>query len=343
MAWKRSKKSALSEVAVASPEKQTRKRLGMDGISEEPVIDYLEHARVAPFVTFTDGLFQSLPRGTFDTPLDVTTARRDKWPHYIRFQCPQQLGVEEQAVLFYLCQRATQAGKVLKVNLPNFAEYAAGLGMTGYELMPNIVGFRVGYSEIVAGVGLKPTGPNKQAIVARLDRLAQVSMSRFNAPGCDNPNTQRTKLIGILPRSSGEVAVLLNPESSTCVSTYGSGVVWINMREQKLLASKPSRRLHAWLSGWAKTGEQPAKIRVESVVKHIWGAQECSRTLRNSRMEILRHAIKEIADLPGWTCHLDDGMVWVRKPLFVGMTNKDVLSRILEDETTSDLVDSLSD
>ena len=167
-------------------------------------------------------------------------------------------------------------------------------------------------------------------------------MSRFNAPGCDSPSTQRTKLIGILPRDAGEVAVLLNPESSAGVSTC-SGVVWINIREQKLLASKPSRRLHAWLSGWAKTGEQPLKIRVESVVKHIWGAQECSRTLRNSRMEILRHAIKEIADLPGWTCHLHDGMVWVRKPLFVGMTNKDVLSRIVKVETTSDLVGSLSD
>lgn len=343
MAWKRSKKSALNENAVASPGRQTKTRLGLDGTSEEPVIDYLEHARVAPFVTFTDGLFQSLARGSLDTPLDATTARRDKWPHYIRFQCSQQLGVEEQAVLFYLCQKATQAGVVLKATQPNFAEYASGLGMTGYEFMPNIVGFRVRYSEIVAGVGLKPTGPNKRAIVARLDQLAQVSMSRFSAPECDNPNTQRTQLIGLLPRGSGEVAVLLNPESSACVTTYDSGVVWINMREQKLLASKPSRRLHAWLSGWAKTGEQPSKIRVESVAKHIWGAQECSRTLRNSRMEILRHALGEVAALPGWVCRLHDGTVWVRKPLFVGMTNKDVLSRILQVETTSDLVGSLSD
>ena len=115
------------------------------------------------------------------------------------------------------------------------------------------------------------------------------------------------------------------------------------MCEQKLLASKPSRRLHAWLSGWAKTGEQPAKIRVESVVKHIWSAQQCSRTLRNSRMEILRSAIKEIAVLPGWVCFLHDGMVWVRKPLFVGMTNKDVVSRIVQVKTASDLVGSLSD
>lgn len=342
MAWKRSKKSA-TEAPVALPKKQTQKRLTMDGVTEEPVIDYLEHARVAPFVTFTDGLFQSLPRGSVDTPLDATTARRDKCPHYIRFQSLQQLGVEEQAVLFYLCQRATQAGVPFRATHPKFAEYSACLGISGYEVMPDIVGLKVRYSDIVAGVGLRPTGPNKQAIVHRLDRLAQVSMSRFNAPGCDNPNTQRTKLIGILPRGSGEVAVLLNPESSASVFAYGGGVVWINMREQKLLASKPSRRLHAWLSGWAKTGEQPAKIRVESVCKHIWGAQECSRTLRNSRMEILRQAIADIAALPGWVCHLHDGFVWVRKPLFVGMTNKDVLSRILQVETTSDLVDSLSD
>lgn len=343
MAWKHSKKSAPGKAAFAPPEKQTQKRFGMDGISEEPVIDYLEHAPVAPFVTFTDGLFQSLPRGSVHAPLDVTTARRDKVPHYIRFQCPQQLSVEEQAVLFYLCQRATQAGSALNPAHPNFPEYAAGLGISGYEVMPDIVGYRVRYSEIVAGVGLKPTGPNTQAVVARLNRLAQVTMSRFDLPDGDNPNTHRTNLIGVLKRDSGVVAVLLNPESSACVTTYGSGVVWINMREQKLLASKPSRRLHAWLSGWAKTGDQPAKIRVESVVKHIWGAQECSRTLRNSRMEILRHAIGEIAALPGWTCHLHDGMVWVRKPLFVGMTKKDVLSRILQVETTSDLVGSLSD
>ena len=342
MAFKYSKKSSATAENVAPLEKKVLKRLSMDGVTEEPVIDYLDHAPVAPFVIFTDGLFQSLARGNPNSPLDVTTSRRLNSPHFVRFQCPQQLGVEEQTVLFYLCQRAMQPVTILLPSHAQAAEYAAALAISGYEFMPNIVGFRVRYSEIVAGVGLKPTGPNTQAIVARLNRLAQVTMSRFNTLGCDNPNTARTNLIGVLPRGAGEVAVLLNPESSACVATR-SGIVWINMREQKLLASKPSRRLHAWLSGWAKTGEEPSKIRVESVVKHIWGAQECSRTLHNSRMEILRHAIKEIADLPGWHCHLHDGMVWVRKPLFVGMTKKDVLSRILQVETTNDLVVSLSD
>ena len=225
MAWKRSKKSAANEVTDASTKKQTQKRLCMDGVTEEPVIDYLEHAPVAPFITFTDGLFQSLPRASLNMPLDATTARRDRSPHFIRFQCLQQLGVEEQTVFFYLCQRASQTRLVLGATHRNAAEYAEGLGISGYEVMPDIAGFRVRYSEVVAGVGLKPTGPNTQAVVARLNTLAQVSMSRFNFSDGDNHTTQRTKLIGVLPRDAGEVAVLINPESTTCAFTPNSGVV----------------------------------------------------------------------------------------------------------------------
>lgn len=341
MAWKRSKTSATIERSVAPEKKRAVKRLAMDGLTEEPVIDYLEHAPVAPFITFTDGLFQSLAKAHTATPLNVITGWRQKSPHYIRFKGPHQLGVEEQAVLFYLCQRATQTGSVLDASHKNAAEYMACLDVSGYEVPPDIVGYRVRYSDIVAGVGLKPTGPNTRAIVSRLNRLAQVCMSRFDTPDGDVPSSRRTRLIGIMPRGSGEVAVLLNPESAACINSR-SGVVWINMREQKILASKPSRRLHAWLSGWAKTGDEPTKISVEAVLKHIWGAQDCSRTVRNSRMEILRLAIKQIAALPGWVCRLHDGVLWVRKPIFVGMTKKDVLSRILQVGSSNDSVGSLS-
>jgi len=318
-----------------------KKRLSLDGVTEEPVIDYLDHAPTSPIFTYTDGLFQSVPRSKSDAPLDVT-AKRTKTPIYIRFQAPFQLGVEEQSVFYYLCQRATQSGAVLDGKSEKAKEYADSLGISGYETMPPIVGYRIRATEIVSGLGLDPTGPNTIAIKTRLSRLAQVTMSRFNGVDGDGPFTPRTRLIGVSPRDDGTVAVLLNPEASACI-TGRKGVVWVNMREQRQLASKPSRRLHAWFCAWASSHEI-RKVAMEKLVKHIWGQQPGTRQLKNSRMEILRKVITDIAALPGWVCIVDSvaDNLYVRKPLFVGTTMESVVSRIANVEMPDSFVASLS-
>jgi hypothetical protein len=342
MALKRAKKSASASRGLNPATKErVMKRFGLDGVTEEPVIDYLDHAPTSPIFTYTDGLFQSVPRGKCDTPLDVTAART-KAPTFIRFQAPCQLGVEEQSVFYYLCQLATQSGSVLDEKNEKAKEYADSLGISGYETMPPIVGYRIRVTEIVTGLGLNPTGPNTSAIKARLDRLAQVTMSRFNGVNGDGPFTPRTRLIGVSPRDDGTLAVLLNPEASACI-TDKHGVVWVNMREQRLLASKPSRRLHAWFCAWAST-QAIRKVTLKKLIKHIWGQQQCSRPVHNSRMVILRKVIREISSLPGWVCVLDSagGNLYVRKPLFVGMTMESVVSRIANVASTVNGVASLS-
>lgn len=346
MGLKRTSKSATSAPGPSSAKREREtKRFALDGVTQEEVIDYLDHAPVSPIFAYTDGLFQSVPRGKSDVPLDVT-AKRKRGLTYVRFQAPFQLGVEEQSVFYYLCQRATQDGANIDESNPlamkRAKEYTEALGISGYEKMPPITGLRVRVPEIVAGLGLEPTGPNISAARARLDRLAQVTMSRFNALGGDGPFTARTRLIGVAPRENGVLAVLLNPEASDCIR-YRRGAVWVNMREQRMLASKPSRRLHAWLCAWAST-QLIRKVSLEVLIKHIWGQQPCSRQVLNSRRETLRKVIGEISALPGWVCVVDSAgdNLYVRKPLFVGMTMESVVSRIANVASTTDCVASLS-
>ena len=346
MALKPTNKSATTAQGPSSATKERgKKRLGLDGVTQEPVIDYLDHAPVSPIFAYTDGLFQSVPRGKSEVPLDVTAKKSKGHYTYVRFQAPFQLGVEEQSVFYYLCQRATQDGVNIDESNPlamkKAKEHVEALGISGYEKMPPITGLRVRVPEIVAGLGLEPTGPNISAVKARLDRLAQVTMSRFNGVGGDGPHTARTRLIGIAPRDNGMLAVLFNPEASDCIR-HRRGAVWVNMREQRILASKPSRRLHAWLCAWAST-QLIRKVALEVLIKHIWGQQPCSRQVLNSRRETLRKVVGEIAALPGWVCVVDSAgdTLYVRKPLFVGMTMESVVSRIANVASAANCVASL--
>ena len=100
MAFKKSSGTQKNERPVP-----IKNRLSVDGVTREPVIDYLDHAPVSPIFAYTDGLFQSVPRGKSDVPLDVTAKKSKGHYTYVRFQAPFQLGVEEQSVFYYLCQQ----------------------------------------------------------------------------------------------------------------------------------------------------------------------------------------------------------------------------------------------
>ena len=94
MAFKKSSGTQKNERPVP-----IKNRLSVDGVTREPVIDYLDHAPVSPIFAYTDGLFQSVPRGKSDVPLDVT-AKRKRGLTYVRFQAPFQLGVPPQGCRF---------------------------------------------------------------------------------------------------------------------------------------------------------------------------------------------------------------------------------------------------
>lgn len=58
------------------------------------------------------------------------------------------------------------------------------------------------------------------------------------------------------------------------------------------------------------------KIKLDTLLPHVWGTEECSASAKKSRIRTLKEAVQAIAGLPGWVCWLNDAdrMVRVRKP-----------------------------
>jgi hypothetical protein len=136
-------------------------------------------------------------------------------------------------------------------------------------------------------------------------------------------------------RTGEALTLVLNPElSERCLSHQG--VAWVNMKEQRTLESKPARRLHAWLTAWAFTAEVRT-IKLETLLSHVWGSEECTPSAKKSRTRTLKDAVQAIALLPGWVCWEKDGMVRVRKPRFVGSPKPGVVTSTSSVVTTTDI------
>ena len=332
-------------------------RLGANG-QIEPVIDYIDHAPVHPLYVMTDGLFRPIQHGTRAAGIQAANSAIRNGASKIRVDCvwksEQVLDITDQLVLYHLCQLAATPGEhrhvVDKKRDPD--EYAVALSVINYECVtaaksiPHSLEDSLTPSTLVAviatvpvlarGIGMTATGPNTEVVTHSLRRLAKTTCEvTLYHPGVRDPlGTFSYRLLSAIRLEEGPILaqVTLNPElSAGCVSR--SGVNWLNMREQRLLQSKPARRLHAWLSAWAFTGEV-RKIKLDTLLPHVWGTEECTASAKKSRMRTLKDAVQAIAELPGWVCLLNDAdrMVRVRKPRFVGSPDEDVVT------TTADVV-----
>lgn len=327
-------------------------RLGANG-QVEPVIDYMDHAPVHPLYVMTDGLFRPIQHGTRAAGIQAANFAIRNGDSAIRVDCvwksEQVLDITDQMVLYHLCQLAATPGEHRRVvdKKRDPEEYAVALSVINYECVnaaksiPHSLEDSVTPSTLVAvvatipalarGIGMTATGPNTQVVTHSLRRLAKVTCEvTLYHPGVRvGPlGTFSYCLLKAIRLEEGPILaqVTLNPElSAGCVSR--SGVNWINMREQRLLQSKPARRLHAWLSAWAFSGEV-RKIKLETLLPHVWGTEECTASAKKSRIRTLKEAVQAIAELPGWVCLLNDAdrMVRVRKPRFVGSPDEDVVT-----------------
>ncbi|MBA4213633.1 MAG: hypothetical protein C0449_11180 [Polaromonas sp.] len=345
------KTSAGARAKQPSLKPSPKPRLGANG-QVEPVIDYMDHAPVHPLYVMTDGLFRPIQHGTRAAGIQAANFAIRNGDSAIRVDCAwkseQVLDITDQLVLYHLCQLAATPGEhrriVDKKRDPD--EYAVALSVIKNQCVkasnsiPHSLEDSLTPSTLVAvfatipalarGIGMTATGPNTQVVTNSLRRLAKTSCEvTLYHPGVSGPlGTFSYRLLTAIRLEEGPILaqVTLNPElSAGCVSRIG--VNWINMREQRMLQSKPARRLHAWFSAWAFSGEV-RKIKLETLLSHVWGTEECTASAKKSRIRTLKEAVQAIGALPGWVCWFNDAdrMVRVRKPRFVGSPDEDVVT-----------------
>jgi hypothetical protein len=312
----------------------------------------MDHAPVHPLYVMTDGLFRPIQHGTRAAGIQAANSAIRNGAFKIRLDCvwkaEQALDITDQMVLYHLCQLAATPGEhrdefyqehspeALANALSHIchqavkAEKPIASNLGDLSTPSVLVGVEVTIPAIARGIGMTATGPNTEVVRNSLRRLVRTTceVSLYHPGMRSHFGTCSYKLLSAVRMGDGSagVYIVLNPElSAGCVSR--SGVNWINMREQRMLQSKPARRLHAWLSAWAFTGEV-RKIKLETLLPHVWGTEECSASAKKSRIRTLREAVQAIAGLPGWVCLLNDAdrMVRVRKPRFVGSPDEEVVT-----------------
>lgn len=289
----------------------------------EYAVDYIDHAPVWPAAILIPGLFRPLQNGAPTAPWTfVRGGTFRKCPTGFRISGSVELNIVDQTVYFHLCQLlAAGKGVKLTVKHPQYCHYQQLLCVAGVWSKEPMTVIATKLSDLAAGIGLSRTGTNANSVLASLNRLNLVTVSTRTLTPSKGMLEGVSRLVA-LEQSNNEVRIALHFESAF-LAQQRKAVAWVNMREQRLLPSKPAKRLHAWLSAWASSKEFRL-VGLSKLVVNVWGDVPASPDIRKDRMRTLRKAVKALGQLPGWTCveMVGSEQVYVRKPRFVGTAAK---------------------
>ena len=320
--------SGASKPAAKSSEPSNKRkvwqRTGMDG-QPEPTIDYMDHSPVhQPHIR----LFKALQNGSRDSGVHVDGQYKAGGQRLVKlhWEGPQALDVRDQSVMLCLCQLGATADKHRKVtsDSSDWAEMSDLIKSTGQGSTLPLIALVTTAGQIAKAIGLNDSGSNSRSVEASLQRLSNVTMTRTVPDLVGEAHMQSTgqsQLIGMKPLDGRSLLVVLNAELSHKCEDH-NGVVWVDMREQRAIASQAGKRLHAHLCSWATSNEIKVSG-LDKVVAHVYGDDKCSPTARKSRLSAIRCAIGQVAALPGWYCLIDEAkqQLRVRKPIFAGTTS----------------------
>lgn len=276
-----------------------------------------DHARVDPSHCLTDGLFRPLKKGSYKgMSLDVKYIYKDYtfwWRNYT------PLSITDQTVFLAVHRLASEKGRADRVgpthDNPTMVEVRGALNMRYDASSSECFVLQTTLYEIAQAMGVSIAGNNYDMIRESLYRLSGVSFVIYKTEDEKKPFWQ-TNLFSQLAGVDGKLVIAINPMLSKALA--GGQSTFVNMNEQRTLSSDVSKRLHVWLSSWARDGVS-RKIELDGLGTHVWGTQVDGSALR-SRRHSLRKALKELNDLPGWTCEEDPdtGMVTVKRPKLKG-------------------------
>ncbi len=299
-------------------------RTGVDG-QPEPTIDYMDHSPVhQPHIR----LFKTIQNGSRDSGIHVNGQYKFGVERLVElcWEGPQALDVRDQSVMLSLCQLGATADKRMKImpGSSDWAEISDLIKSTGQGSTLPLIAMVLTAAKIAKAIGLNDSGSNSRSVEASLQRLSTVTMTRTVPDLVGEANMQssgQSQLIGMKPLDGRSILVVLNAELSHRCEDH-KGVVWVNMREQRAIASQVGKRLHAHLCSWASSDE----VKTTGLAKlpaHVYGTDQCSVSAMKCRVSAIRCAIGEVAALPGWYCLIDEAkqQLRVRKPIFAGSTS----------------------
>ena len=271
------KKTNKVKTQDAKPRKRViRRRLGIDG-KPEAIVTSIDFAPVHPMYLKCP-LFTSVKNGSENACTAVDSFYTA--PCYrteCRFVGPQALCIRDQSVLLALCQLGAQASQriLVKKEHPEWSQLSPLLQATGLCADASMIALTVTASQIARIIGLNSSGTNSRSVEHSLQRLSTVVLHRTVLPLKSNLQSFakfQSKIIGCAPLGGKKMRVVLSAEL-TYRCTHHNGVSWVNMEDQRALASPPGKRLHAFLSAWASSNEIKC-IGLDKLPAHIYGRGE---------------------------------------------------------------------
>ena len=284
----------------------------------------LDHARLDPSHCLTDGLFRPIMKGSrTNSAMNIHYRYKDYtfwWRNY------ELLNITDQSVFLAVHRLAAEKGRVERVGPEHenkvMTNVREALEMEMDAVNQECLALTTSYREIARTMGISISGQTITRIRESLLRLGGVSFVIYRGEDT-NSTFWKTNLFSTLASANGNVVVAINPMLSKAL--VGGQSSFINMREQRLLQSDASKRLHLWLSSWSRV-EEDRKIDLDLLIPHVWGDEAEGDTLY-TRRNTLRKAIKELSELPNWICYEDKetGQVNLRRPA------EDLVQDIVED------------
>ena len=273
----------------------------------------LDHARIDPSHCLTDGLFRPLKRESQDGyALSIKYIYKDYtfwWRNY------EALSIADQSVFLAIHRLAVETVNIERVGPthenPVMLEVREALKLKLDATNLDCLVLTTSLSEIAKTIGLSKGGKTRNQIRESLYRLSGVTFIIYRGED-DTTQFWQANLISQLGGVNGKIIVAINPTLSRAL--VGGQSTLVSMKEQRELKSDVTKRLHVWLTSWARAGIE-TKIHLDLLIPHVWG-NTAEGTALWSRRSSLRRALGELNSLHGWICVEDkaSGIVLIKRP-----------------------------
>jgi len=285
----------------------------------------VDHARIDPSHCLADGLFRPLLRGSEKlSQLDISYKSRNS-KFILNWSGPEMLNIGDQSTFLAIHRLAVKPERAIRVSQNNSNPLLSialeELHLSYQAEALDCLAIITTSNEVASITGKKLNGQTKTRIWQTLDRLSKVTLSIYEETAPSSVIWQ-SRLFSACT-SDKALVIGINPMLARAIIQGPS--TFIDMREQRLLQSDASKRLHAWLSSWlgANRIHEERKVKLDTLIPHVWGDIKLGDA-KYSRRASLLSAVDEIDNLEGWSCKYDkttNDIVLQRQP--VKMTVED--------------------
>lgn len=241
-----------------------------------------------------------------------------KKTHTFRWTHPEsQLSINDQDLFIAILRVASHAGNVTAVSQEDAdSEMKSARDALKMELdAPNspCLVIKTGLRDFAKRIGIAISGPALERLDESLERLATVTQT-ISKNESGNP-VWRSRMFGVIKLQGSKRVIAINPWLSRAL--VENPVTYIDIDEQRALTMDVAKRLHFWISGWAKPGKTTQPTALGRFLPHVWGPGTVNDP-DNYRMRTLIKAFGEIEQKTLWKCRIqtteDGSFVRITRP-----------------------------